>query len=81
MIDHCVSAFLERKKEELFRVYVTDALKAAYHLNIRYADLFTPPETRTEEEIISSIRGKLRKLGGDNNEPIQPDGNVGVGLD
>lgn len=63
-MDHCVSAFLERKKEELYRNYVTDALKVIGNLNIRYADLFKPEETRTAEEIISGISDKLNRLGG-----------------
>lgn len=59
-----MSAFLEYQKEELYRIYVTDALKAAYKLNIRYKDLFAKPETRTSDEIISGIKGKLKQLGG-----------------
>ena len=77
MIEHCVSAFLERKKTEVYRIYVTDALGAAYKLDVRYADLWKPQETRTPEEVISTLKGKLKKLGGDKDEPIQPDGNTG----
>lgn len=64
MIDHCVSAFLEYRKEELYRQYVTDALKVYFKLNIRYTDLFKPQETRTPEEIIDNISAKLNRLGG-----------------
>lgn len=63
MIDYCVSAFLERRKEELYRIYVTDALKAQFRLNVRYADILKPAETRTSEEIIEGIKGKLKNLG------------------
>lgn len=66
MIDCCVSAFLQEKKKELYRVYVTDALKAQFKLNIRYADIFKPPEKRTAKEIISGISEKLNSLGGEN---------------
>lgn len=63
-IDFCISAFLEKRKEELYRIYVTDALKEYLKLNIRYADLFKPQETRTAKEIISGISEKLTRLGG-----------------
>lgn len=63
-MDHCVSAFLEYKKEELYRAYITDALKAMGNLNVRYMDYFKPIETRTADEIISGISGKLSNLGG-----------------
>lgn len=64
MIDHCMSAFLEKQKVELYRMYVTDALKAAYHLNFRYKEYFDKPETRSAEEIKNSIKDKLKNLGG-----------------
>lgn len=63
-MDFCISAFLDKRKEELYRIYVTDALKEYLHLNIRYADLFKPKETRTAEEIIGGISDKLTRLGG-----------------
>lgn len=65
VIDHCVSAFLEYKKEDAFRIYVTDALKAYFHLNQRYEDWFKPQDIRTSEEIITSIKDKLARLGGE----------------
>ncbi len=48
-----------------YRYYVTDALKSLGGLNIRFADLFKPPETRTADEIIGGIKDKLQKLGGE----------------
>ena len=45
-------------------MYVTDALKAAYHLNFRYKEYFDKPEMRTAEEIKNSIKDKLKNLGG-----------------
>ena len=49
------------RREEAYRFYVTEALKALGDLNIRYVDLLTPQieETRTSEEIVNHIRGKL----------------------
>lgn len=75
MIDHCVSAFLERKEWELYRIYMTDALKAKWELNYRYKSLFDPPETRTAAEVISHMKDKIRQVGGDQDESIQPLGN------
>jgi hypothetical protein len=48
-----------------YRYYVTDGLKAIGGLNIRFADLFKPAETRTSDEIIGGIKDKLQKLGGE----------------
>jgi hypothetical protein len=48
-----------------YRIYVTDALKVLGGLNIRFADLFKPEETRTAGEIIGGIRDKLQKMGGE----------------
>lgn len=42
---------------------MTDALRAAYKLNIRWADRFKPEETRSAEEIIDSIADGLAKIG------------------
>ena len=52
-------------RETAYRYYVTDALRIAGGLNIRFADLFKPEETRTADEIIGGISGKLQKLGGE----------------
>jgi hypothetical protein len=52
-------------RETAYRYYVTDALKFLGGLNIRFADTFKPPETRTADEIIGGISGKLQKLGGE----------------
>ena len=59
-----VCAKLEHaQKEEAYRVYVTDALRAILggEENARYKDWITPPqeETRTAEEIIDHIKQKL----------------------
>ena len=53
-------------REETYRVYVTDALRAFGKLNARYYDFVkdTPVETRTGKEVINSIKEKLKKLRG-----------------
>ena len=58
-----VTARLEKERRDwAYRIYVTDALKYLASLNIRYADLFGPEETRTAEEVIDNVKGKLRRL-------------------
>ena len=54
-------------REDTYRVYVTDALKAKIGLNIRYVELAYPRklDERSGEEISNSIMAKLKKLGGE----------------
>lgn len=53
-------------EEKAFRIYVTDALKCAYSLNIRYLDVVEPQrvvkDDRTAEEIIGSIVAKIEGI-------------------
>ena len=51
----------QESRDEAYRFYVTDALKALGGFDKRYADIieFKPPETRTPDEIIANIRSKL----------------------
>jgi Mg/Co/Ni transporter MgtE len=60
-----MARYNQNQREEVYRIYVTDSLKHLAGLNIRYADVFKPEETRTAEEIIDGIKGKLRQLGGE----------------
>lgn len=72
VLDYCISSFKKKQKDFLFKIYVTDALKAiaynsshseeAIELNNRYFDWINPPkeETRTSKEVIDDIRKKLR---------------------
>lgn len=53
--------------ERIYRIYVTDALKAGFNLDKRYADYLKPPEKRSATEIIQTISGKLAELGGEDN--------------
>ena len=74
VIDHCISAFQKEQEEKLYRVYVTDALKAMVDNTMRFAggvrlqnrfyDLAykTKPKVEKEEtadEIIMRIKNKL----------------------
>ena len=51
----------QNNRDEAYRFYVTDALKALGGFDKRYADIieFKPPEKRTPDEIINNIRSKL----------------------
>ena len=51
--------FRQEQREEAYRIYITDTIKGYFGVNIRYADLFKPKETRTADEIIDTIRKKL----------------------
>lgn len=73
IIQHCVAFLKNRAISTAYQVYVTDALKAiventagtgkAQTLSMRFADIISDekPEERTEEDIINSIKDKLRK--------------------
>lgn len=59
--------FTHCQREEAYRIYVTDALKALGGLDIRYADIvYGETETRTADEIIDNITSKIIKMGGEN---------------
>lgn len=71
VIDHCISAFLQKKEERSYRVYVTDALYCITHNTAKYAggkectirweDIITPskePE-KSGDEIALEILKKL----------------------
>ena len=75
MIDHCISAFLKRQDEKIYRIYVTDALKAMVEntsrfaggtvIKTRYCDLVdrTPKkETESAEQIVDRIRNGLKSI-------------------
>ena len=49
----------------MYRMYVTDALRVGYDLNMRYADMIREGKVVQEspEEIKARIKGKIRKLG------------------
>ncbi len=90
VIDYCVSALKKKREDFLYRVYITDALKAIADntaqyvgasglvkagtiLNKRYAEIviendnkakrLEKEEVKTSEEVIETIKRKLKKLG------------------
>ena len=54
------------QREEVYRIYMTDAVKAMGNLQKRYIDYFKPEETRTAEEIIGNLKSGLERIGGCN---------------
>lgn len=72
----------KQSQEQVYRIYVTDALKtitentAKYaggsYMKARYFDVESPkpPETRTSGEIIQSMKDKIARIGGDGTESI-----------
>jgi hypothetical protein len=64
-LKYCEAKRKRNRAEFVYWSYMTDALKVAYDLNIRWSDLITDNrkiETRTAEEIKDTIKGKLRSL-------------------
>lgn len=51
------------RRDEAYRIYVTDSMKSAWNLNIRYADIVNPPkeEKRTAKQIIDHMRKKINE--------------------
>ena len=54
-------------QETTYRIYVTEALRGLANMNVSYIELIKPAavETRSSEEIVTSISAKLSLLGGE----------------
>ena len=62
----------ETHRVDAYRIYVTDSLRLALKLNVRYADLFarrtdSKTEEKTNEEVIAHFKAGLGALGGKTN--------------
>lgn len=57
-----LSRLNEQAREREYRNYVTDVLRIGFGINLRYADIWEPAETRTADEIKESIKSKLRDI-------------------
>lgn len=55
----------ENERDMIYRIYITDSLKAIGGINLRYYDFIddTPVDTRTGDEIIDHIKNKIDSLG------------------
>lgn len=73
MIEYCVSTYNTAMREKAYKCYVSDLLmnlakangikvKARYY-DLAYTAQNAVEETRTPEEIVSTISEKLRRLG------------------
>lgn len=60
-----VKARYERNRRDLiYRIYITDGLKSLAGIGVRYYDCIKrDSKERTEQEIITSIKDKLRICG------------------
>lgn len=77
MIEHCIALFKQKQEDKLLKVYITDGLKAitetlqsVYNgsaLTTRWIELVDPPkqDTRTAEEIKTTILNKLKSIEGE----------------
>lgn len=64
VIESCISALNSKHEEMMFRVYVTDALRALCRSNgARYFDLISrKADTRQDAEVVNDIKDKMRGL-------------------
>ena len=75
VIEHCVSTLNAIRKEEGYRIYLTEVLRGiarqsgiSFDMSYReYIESMKPQkeETRTAEEVIDSIKEKVRNIRGD----------------
>jgi hypothetical protein len=75
VIDYCIAFFRKIEEEEVYRIYVTDALQVISQntanlaggktIGIRYYDIIKPQqkEEANADEIINRIKDKLSKMG------------------
>ena len=81
VIEHCVSTLNSIRKEENYRVYVTDILRViskgvGYEIKLGYADFLEKSknsqeeEERTPDEIINTIKAKAELINNGSTEPI-----------
>lgn len=74
VIDHCVSALIQLQEDDIFKRYVATALKLIsinttggeerYAMRHDYSELIdrTPADTRTAEEVIDHVLGKIKEV-------------------
>ncbi len=79
---YCSARVVKERKNQVYRAYITDALKsisentAKYadgsYMKERYIDIVRPKpmENRTSNEIIGSIKAKLARMGGEAFESV-----------
>lgn len=75
VIEHCVSTLNTNRKEDAYKVYLTEVLRriakcSGIEINTTYMEFIDSmkpqkEETRTSEEVIAGIKDKLQKIRGD----------------
>lgn len=64
---YVVARVKEKWHDETYRVYISDSLRVITHADMRYADMVgisdRDKDTRTADEVISSVKGRLSKMG------------------
>lgn len=81
VIEHCVSTLNSIRKEENYRVYITDILRViskgvGYEIKLGYADFLEKAENsqeteeRTPDEIINTIKAKAELINNGSTELI-----------
>ena len=77
VIEHYISFFHKKQKDDAYKIYITDTLKlilentahainGGQYIQVRYADVVEPQkeETRTADDVINHVKEKLAKVGG-----------------
>ena len=75
VIDNYISVFHKEQEDKAYRIYVTDTLRVltentakavhdGMYFKMRFSEILAPPkkEERTEEEVITNLMDKLRKV-------------------
>lgn len=81
VVEHCVSTLNAIRKEDNYRVYLTEVLRTiskgvGYEIKLGYADFLEKSknsqetEERTPDEIISTIKAKAELINNGSIEPI-----------
>lgn len=64
---YVVARVKEKWHDEAYRVYISDSLRIITRVDERYADMVgisdRAKDTRAADEVISSVKGRLSKLG------------------
>ena len=71
MFDHCISVLNEKARGELFKVYVTEALRGiakqtGCEIRVGYMEFMEkvehPPEEKDPDDVISRIKSKVEAI-------------------
>ena len=74
MIEHCVSAFLQSKKEQSYQYYIAECLRiisentakmgGGSYIQAKLSDILDPKpvDNRSANEIIDGIKDKIKKM-------------------